>query len=170
MQQALFDLHRLWAEGIGAKVLRGLPASFEPDDLKQVALAEHWKRCGLYNELKNDNYRGYAYLWIDGAVRMATRRREYREATLERLPCGRATTVDGREDPETHLLRREREHNVDGPRRYRQLAKLHKWMDGLSRADRALLVRWLEGRAADDVATAAAVRVAVARLKRLSVA
>lgn len=170
MQQALFDLHRLWAEGIGAKVLRGLPASFELDDLRQVALVEHWRRCGLYDERKNDNYRGYAYLWIDGAVRMATRRREYREATLERLPCGRATTVDGREDPEMHLLAREQQHNVDGPRHFRQMRKLQRWMLQLSRADRELLERWLEGRAADDAATAAAVRVAVARLKRLSVA
>ena len=135
-----------------------------------MALVEHWKRCGLYDELKNDNYRGYAYLWIDGAVKMASRRKEYREATLERLPCGRATTVDGREDPETVLLRRERQRNVDGPRRYRQMAKVHRWMAELSRGDRELLVRWMEGRAADDVATAAAVRVAVARLKRLSVA
>lgn len=147
-----------------------MPASFELDDLKQVALVEHWKRCGLYDQRKNDNYRGYAYLWIDGAVRMATRRKEYREATLERLPCGRATTVDGREDPESRVLARERERNVDGPRRYRQMAKLHAWMRELSRGDRELLVRWMDGRAADDVETAAAVRVAVARLKRLSVA
>jgi hypothetical protein len=156
----------LWAERLATKVLRGLPPSFELDDLKQAALGEHWKRCGLYDKAINNSYRGYAYRWIDGAIRMSVRRGEYREATHAPLPCGSAITVDGRENPEVRLLAREREHNVDGPRRYRQMAKLHKWMGELSRGDRDVLARWMDGREAD----AAAVRVAVARLKRLSVA
>src|ERR1700733_13710312 len=83
---ALFREHLDWAASVGRNVARGLPPSFDLDDLQQIAVIEHWRRVDLYDGASGVPYRAYAYLAIRGAVLMACRRKAYREATHDELP------------------------------------------------------------------------------------
>ena len=135
--QALFEEHMPWAESIAHKVHRGLPPSFDIDDLEQIARIQHWRCVEAYDPSRNDNYRAFAYFPIRGAVLMSCRRRNYREATHEELPEEKPNRRGGRQHPVTSdvpcekrpgpeevLLRREQWRNVGGPREYRQRVKL----------------------------------------------
>ena len=141
--EALFAEHREWAESIGESVHHMMPVSFDVDDLKQVAIIEHWRRVELYDPARNDNYRAYAYFPIRCAVLMSCRRRNYREATHEELSLDRP-------DPavlaDAILLAREVRRNVSGPRDRRRLAKIRRALVVLAPADAYLVRRvYLDG-------------------------
>jgi hypothetical protein len=141
-REALFELHRLWAESIGRSVSRGLPPSFDIDDLKQTAVIEHWHRVLLFEPLLGVPYRAYAYCWIRNAVRMTCRRKHYREATHEELKQGsdaRGFVIDPSPNAEATMLRREERRNVSGPRAYRQRAKIRVAMAILPNEDADLV-------------------------------
>src|SRR5579862_4320825 len=75
----LFEEHFDWAANVGRSVARCMPPSFDPDDLSQIAVIEHWRRVELYDRTTGVPYRAYAYQAIRGAVLMSCRRRHYRE-------------------------------------------------------------------------------------------
>ena len=81
----LFDRHLAWSRAIARKVHTSLPPSFTVDDLAQEAAIELWKRCQSYDPAKNNEFRGYAYLAVRGAVLMSVRRRAFAEATADEL-------------------------------------------------------------------------------------
>lgn len=81
----LFDRHLAWSRAIARKVHASLPPSFSVDDLAQEAAIELWKRCQAYDPMKNNEFRGYAYLAVRGAVLMSVRRRAFVEATADEL-------------------------------------------------------------------------------------
>jgi DNA-directed RNA polymerase specialized sigma24 family protein len=123
--EALFELHRPWAESIGRSVKRGLPPSFDVDDLEQEARIQHWRCVEAFDPGRGVPYRAFAYFPIRGAVLMSCRRRNYREATHDELSHGLSVSmVDRRPNPEEAVLRREKRHNVTGPREYRQRVRL----------------------------------------------
>lgn len=136
--QALFEKHLPWAEAIAREVKRGLPPSFDVQDLEQAARIEHWRRVQSYDPARNNEYRGYAYLAIRGAVLMSCRRKEYRERTHDEL---HARHVDPRPLPDQILLEREERRNCSGPRERRKLAKVRAAMATLPAADAYLLRR-----------------------------
>ena len=150
MREALFEGHRAWAEGIARSVHRTLPPSFDIADLQQEAVIEHWKRVESYDPALNDNYRAYAYPWVLNAVRMATRRKAYREATHEEL--NGYPYVDPAPQPDAVLLAREERRNVTGPRDRRRLAKVRAALAELPPADAYLLRRYMAGADADAMA------------------
>jgi RNA polymerase sigma factor (sigma-70 family) len=174
VDEALFNLHRAWAEGIGRSVKRRLPPSFDTQELEHIAVIQHWKCVEAYDPALNDNYRAFAYAAIRGAVWMACRRREYRESTHDELPGFQV--VDLREGAEAAMLRKEARRNVGGPLDRRHLAKIRAALASLMPADAYLVRRiYLEG--ADEAAIcelwhmdakalAARLRQAVAKLKR----
>jgi RNA polymerase sigma factor (sigma-70 family) len=172
-REALFTEHLVWAEQLARSVHRKLPPSFDLDDLKQVARIAHWKRCQLYDPVANDHYRGYAYLWIRGAVLMSIRRRNWKEATnegLEERPQAftqdpswllRQGTLTGattralrepRFDPERAILAAEVEMNAERIRagRLREVRRLVRLLP----AEEAYLVRrhYLQGAELDAIA------------------
>lgn len=102
----ILDANLDWADGIARDVWRGLPPSFDLADLQQIARLETWERAREWDPKKNDNFRGYAYLWVLNAVRMATRRRAYSDATCDELPN---SPVDDRPTPEQAMIQGERD-------------------------------------------------------------
>jgi RNA polymerase sigma factor (sigma-70 family) len=174
MDESLFKKHRAWAEGIGRSVKRGLPPSFDTQELEHIAVIQHWKCVEAYNPARNDNYRAYAYAAIHGAVLMSCRRREYRESTHEELPGFQV--VDPREGAEVAMLRTEARRNVSGPLRHRRLVKVRAALASLAPADAYLIRRiYLDGGDEtslcelwhmDAKALAERLRRAVAKLKK----
>lgn len=81
----LFTANQTWAADIARRHHRKIPPSFDVDDLIQIAWIEMDKQTHLYNPAKNNNFQGYAYRAVLGAVQMATRRRHFRNATAEPL-------------------------------------------------------------------------------------
>lgn len=81
----LFHEHLEWSKKIAARVHKQLPPSFAIDDLEQEAAIALWDRAQRYEPLANDNFRGYAYLWIRGAILMKCRRRAFKDATADEL-------------------------------------------------------------------------------------
>jgi RNA polymerase sigma factor (sigma-70 family) len=69
------------ARGFAAK----LPASFEADDLIQVARMAALRKLPTYDPEKNDSVQGFLYPWVSNAMRMHVRRRNWVEATAPRL-------------------------------------------------------------------------------------
>ena len=84
-REQLLEDNLAWASMIARNVKRKLPASFDLCDLEQVAPIELWRPTQLCDPAKNDNFRGYAYLPVRGAVLMSVRRKHFREATHESL-------------------------------------------------------------------------------------
>jgi RNA polymerase sigma factor (sigma-70 family) len=190
--EALFELHRPWAESIGASVHHGMPPSFDMDDLKQVALIEHWRRVQVYNPALNDNYRAYAYFPIRGAVLMSCRRRNYREATHEQLASydgerttdgargwsgrkgkwvkvggGRVNSVlDTRESAEAAMLRREEQRLLAGSRLYVERLRLLMAVSPLPADERDVVRLVLGGVDVTDREARTRLSRAVRRLKR----
>ena len=103
---ALFEEHRGWASKIARNLARKLPPSFDLADLEQEAHIALWRRAQAYDQAKNDNFRGYAYLAVHGAVLMVCRRRHWTEATHEPLKVA-SEMSDGTLSLETALLNRE---------------------------------------------------------------
>jgi DNA-directed RNA polymerase specialized sigma24 family protein len=122
--EALFELHRPWAESIGRSVRRGLPPSFDVDDLEQEARIQHWRCVEAFDPGRGVPYRAFAYFPIRGAVLMSCRRRNYRDSTHEPLLLFGGAYLDGRPNPEEAVLRREKRRNVTGPHEYRQRVRL----------------------------------------------
>jgi RNA polymerase sigma factor (sigma-70 family) len=85
LPEQLFEQNLAWAERIARSVKRGLPPSFDVEDLEQAARIELWRQTEKYDPSKNDSFQGFAHLAIHGAVLMQCRRRKYREATHEPL-------------------------------------------------------------------------------------
>lgn len=143
MDESLFHQHLSWAETIGRNVARGLPPSFDLEDLIQLARIAHWKRCNLYDPSTGVPYRAYAYAAIQGEVMMACRRRAYRDATHDELV---GQFVDSTPDAEQTVLAKETRRNVTGPREYRQLAKVRAAIEQLPASEAYLLKRvYLDG-------------------------
>lgn len=90
-----------WAAVLARNVHRGLPPSFQIEDLIGEAHVELWKRAQSYDPAKSDRdipvnpdgacqlrrcaFEGYAYQAVRGACLMACRRRHYIENTHESL-------------------------------------------------------------------------------------
>lgn len=70
---------------IARRLARQLPPSFDMEDLGQEGLIALWRYAQSYNPAKNDNFRGYAYLGIRGAMLMKCRRKEWTAANGEEL-------------------------------------------------------------------------------------
>jgi RNA polymerase sigma factor (sigma-70 family) len=140
--EALFELHRPWAESIGRSVKRGLPPSFDIDDLEQEARIQHWRCVGVFDPGRGVPYRAFAYFAIRGAVLMSCRRGHYREATHEPLI---GVHLDGRGAPDELLIRRQERRNVAGPREYRQRVKLRVALASLPAEDSDLVRQVLAG-------------------------
>ncbi len=138
-----------WVGAIARRVHRKLPPSFDVEDLEQTALIAHWHCVERYDPSRNDNYRGFAYSTIRGAVLMSCRRRHYREATHEPLAVtdfasatdgGRgwgqtwakngsgvtfsSVVPDKRPNPEDQVLVREEQRLLAGSRLYVQRFRL----------------------------------------------
>ena len=47
--QALFESNLAWAEGVARSVRRGLPPSFDVEDLEQAARIELWRQVQRYD-------------------------------------------------------------------------------------------------------------------------
>ena len=177
---ALFEEHLEWAASIGRSVGRHLPPSFDVKDLEQIARIAHWRCCESYDAtpapgfLSGVPYRGYAYKPIHGAVLMACRRRNYREATHEEL---RDRHIDQKGRPDDILLAKEQRRNSTGPKEWRQRQRLQRGLVMLSAKDAYLIRRvFLERVEAESLAQAwkldekefvRQVGAAVRRLKRL---
>jgi RNA polymerase sigma factor (sigma-70 family) len=128
---------------VARSVGRHLPPCFALADLEQEARIEHWKRSQLWNPATGVPYQAYAYMAVRGAVLMACRRREYREATHEELT---GQHVDARPRPDDALIAREEWRNHTGPRERRRSAKLQQLLGELPAADGYLVRRvFLEG-------------------------
>jgi RNA polymerase sigma factor (sigma-70 family) len=136
---SLFEANLPWAFNVARSARWMLPPSFDVADLEQAARIEHWKRSMLYDPSTRVPYQAYAYMAVRGAVLMACRRREYREATHEPLKDNR---VDERPRPDDALIAREEWRNRTGPRERRRSAKLQELLGELPAAD-AYLVRRL---------------------------
>jgi RNA polymerase sigma factor (sigma-70 family) len=178
--QALFEEHKAWAMSVGQSVGRHLPPSFDVDDLKQIALIQHWHCCKSYDPSPRPGfvsgvpYRAYAHAAIRGAVLMASRRRNYREATHEELEDRH---IDEKYRPDAILLAREQRRNSNGPKEWRQRQRLQRGLLMLSAKDAYLIRRvFLERVEAELLAQAwkldekefvRQVGAAVRRLKRL---
>lgn len=131
---AILDANLDWADGIAREVWRKLPPSFELADLQQIARLETWFRAQEWDPKKNNNFRGYAYLWVLNAVRMAVRRRVYRDSTMDEID---GVLVDTRPTPEQELMPEPEPRNLD---------KLHALMALLSTTEAYLVQRvYIEG-------------------------
>lgn len=160
--QALFEQHQAWAASVARSVRRKLPPSFDIEDLVQEALIEHWKQVQRFDPSWRVPYQGFAWRAVHGAVVMACRRRQYRDATHEELT---GQHVDQRPGPDKVLLDREERRNVTGPRESRQLAKVGDAMSRLASAE-AYLVRRVFLENADVEALAATWGVKPEHLRR----
>src|ERR1700675_2133617 len=81
----LFEENLPWAERQARLLKRGLPPSFDVQDLLQIARIEHWRQVQSFDASRGVPYQGYACAAVRGAVLMACRRRHFREATHDRL-------------------------------------------------------------------------------------
>jgi len=141
---SLFEEHLEWAANGGRSVARGLPPSFDPDDLQQIAVIEHWRRVELYDGSTGVPYRAYAYLPIRGAVLMTCRRKHYREATHEELtPI--AAPIDSKLRPDEAMLAHEEHIRMSGPRRYLQRLRVLMSLSCLPAEDAELVRQILAG-------------------------
>lgn len=143
----ILDEHLDWAKGIARKVWSTLPPSFDLADLQQIALLETWERARLYDPTGSHNnvpFKGYAYLWVLNAVRMACRRRNYTDATSEALD---SAPIDERPSAEDMMLAAEE--NTEDARQEQLRAMVAKLEGG-----DAYLVRrvYLEGVEVTDLA------------------
>jgi hypothetical protein len=84
---ALFEANLSWAAAIAQNVHRKLPPCFDIQDLEQVARIEMWKRSQLYDPQNERGapFKGYAHVYIRGAVLMSIRRKNWIEANHESL-------------------------------------------------------------------------------------
>lgn len=78
----LFAENVEWCNGIARKLSRQLPQAFEWEDLAQEGLMALWKAANSYSADRNDNFRGYAYISVRGAMLMKTRRKHWKAATM----------------------------------------------------------------------------------------
>jgi len=129
--EQLFEENLGWAAMLARNVHRKIPPSFDLCDLEQVARIELWRRAQIYDPVKNDNFRGYAYLPVRGACLMSVRRRAFLHATGEQLD---ENLVDGQALPDQMIQQREE----DGYRR--QMLALFQLIKSLP-IDQAYLVR-----------------------------
>jgi hypothetical protein len=128
---------------VARQVARGLPPSFDLADLRQIAEYEHWRQVQTFDPARGVPYQAYAYAAVRGAVQMACRRRQYRDATSEELS---GDFADGRPSALAGLLAKEARRNVGGPLERRQLAKVKKLLAALPDLDAYLVRRvYLEG-------------------------
>lgn len=134
----LFTDNLAWALRVARKVWRGLPPSFDLDDLQQVARVEHWRQVQRYDPGRGIPYQAFAYLAVHGAVQMACRRRFYQDNTGEELS---GMQIDERLRPDEALLHREHQQKVLDPRKRRQLAKVRMEMLNLPAVDAYLVQR-----------------------------
>lgn len=148
MDEDLFREHIDWVVSIAESVARGMPPSFDVEDLKQLARIEHWRCVQRYDPSRGVPYRAFAYFAIRGAVLMGCRRKHYREATHEELSLDHA---DNSARADVALLRREAQRNVLGPRARRKLDKVRAALGNLSAVD-AYLVRRVYLEDADEEA------------------
>lgn len=75
-----------WADGIARRIARTLPPCFELDDLKQAARMAVMRYLPRYDGRNGTPDEGFLYPYVTGAVRMAVRRREWRETVTDRIP------------------------------------------------------------------------------------
>ena len=74
--QALFESNFAWAEGVARSVRRGLPPSFDVEDLEQAARIELWRQVQKFDAARGVPFQAFAYPAVRGAVLMQTRRRQ----------------------------------------------------------------------------------------------
>ncbi len=95
LSRALFEENLDWATAIARNVHRRVPPSFDLDDLIQEAHIALWKKSKLYDPGSGVPFRGFASLYVQGAVKMLLRRRHWLDHTSYEL-----ITVDEDEDGE----------------------------------------------------------------------
>lgn len=148
---ALFEEHLDWAERLARAGRRKLPPSFDVADLQQEARLELWRQVQRFDASLGVPFRGFAYFAVRGAVLMACRRKQYREATHEEL---KATShhVDKHLRPDELLIAREEWRNRLGPKLYRKRRKVLAALQRIP-AEAAHLVRmvYLEGSDMDEL-------------------
>lgn len=165
----IFTANLTWAETIARNVARKLPPSFNPEDIRQEALMETWKRALLYEasngrpgkDPKGTPFQAYAYMYVRGACLMSIRRRNWTEAThasLDRTlmpergvvnrsePKGRSRFRSSPEaassDPDPHqALLNKAERKAASRKLSRRRAWLLKQIDKLSPVDAHLVKR-----------------------------
>lgn len=115
--EELFQRHTPWAEGIARTHCLSLPPSFDVDDLIQAALIALWKATEKYDCEYGVPFRLYAITFVRNACRMQTRRREYKERTMDELPDTMEAPAAKR--PDNRVIREETE-----ARAVRQLQEL----------------------------------------------
>lgn len=168
--EALFEKHLEWADRVARKVWRGLPPSFDLDDLEQEARIEHWRQVPLYDPARGLPYQAFAYRAVYGAVQMACRRRHYRDNTHAPLSLRQ---IDARLRPDEMLLAREERRNCSGPREWRRMSKVLRCIAALPPEEANLVRRvYLEGVELKTIETELGIRLgqrlgaAIQRLQR----
>lgn len=89
----LFHQNMPWAERLAKKYHAKLPPSFDLEDMLQIAYLEMHRQIGKWDPAKNNNFQGFAYQAVLGSMRMATRRRHWKNATSEDMAAPEVSAV-----------------------------------------------------------------------------
>lgn len=89
----LFHQNMPWAERLARKYHAKLPPSFDLEDMLQIAYLEMHRQIGKWDPAKNNNFQGFAYQAVLGSMRMATRRRHWKNATSEDMAAPEVSAV-----------------------------------------------------------------------------
>ena len=129
-----------WAWRRAAAASKRLPPSFDIDDLRQEAVLGLWRAAQKFDATRGVPFQGFAAVYVNGAITMSVRRRNWTAATCEGLDH-MPVLVDERPSVEQELLEREEKRNRSGRRDRRRREWLRDRLRLLPPAQRYLVRR-----------------------------